>query len=52
MPTLATNVKFGMDSLGKMVFVKFGILPKAVGPKIIPPKTSPITLGCLIKDKG
>jgi len=32
MPILATRVRLGIDSLGKMEFVKLGILPKTVGP--------------------
>lgn len=34
------------DCWGKMVALNLGIRPRTVGPRMIPPSTSEITLGC------
>jgi hypothetical protein len=46
-PKFATLFRLGIDSGGKMVAVKPGIRPNTDGPKRMPPKTSPTTLGSL-----
>ena len=51
-PRLATLVRLGIDSFGKMWFVKPGILPKTEGPSRMPPMISAMTRGCLILDSG
>jgi hypothetical protein len=47
-PMLATNAKKGLDCSGKTCSVKPGMRPMAVGPSMMPPSTSAMTLGCFI----
>ena len=51
-PMLAVRVRFGMESLGKMVVVNFGIWPMTEGPRMTPPMTSAITRGWRIRERN
>lgn len=45
-PRLAMSERYGIESLGKMLSVKPGIWPNAVGPRRIPARISETTRGC------
>ena len=47
-PKSARALKMGMDVGGKILVVKFGILPKTVGPRMMPEMICAMTLGCLM----
>lgn len=51
-PRLATSVRFGIESVGKMASVKPGILPITEGPSNMPPMTSAITRGWRSRESG
>ncbi len=51
-PRLATRVRFGNDSVGKMAARNPGTFPMTEGPKMMPPMTSAITRGWRIFLRG
>ena len=48
---LAIRFRYEIDWVGKMRYEKSGMRPKTVGPSRMPPMTSAITLGWLIRPR-
>ena len=42
-PTVAVRLRYGSETSGKRLLLKFGMRPMTVGPRITPPMTSAMT---------
>ena len=51
-PTFATRLRFGIAAVGKIASSKPSMRIRTDGPRMIPPMTSAITLGCRILERG